>query len=110
MTNVDFKKAPQKCEECHEDIHGGQFTKLFANKVTQCGDCHNSSKWKPSTFDHDKRTTFALEGEHRNVACAGCHKLFKDIDGKQILVYAPTPKACADCHGAEVKPLNKGKS
>jgi hypothetical protein len=110
MTNVDFKKAPQKCEECHEDIHGGQFTKFFANKATQCGDCHNSSKWKPSTFDHDKRTTFALEGEHRNVACAGCHKLFKDIDGKQVLVYAPTPKACADCHGAEVKPLSKGKS
>jgi hypothetical protein len=110
MINVDFKKAPEKCEECHDDVHGGQFIKFYVNKVTQCGDCHNSNKWKPSLFDHDKRTTFALEGEHRNVTCAGCHKLFKSVDGKQILFYAPTPKACSDCHGPEVKELNKKKS
>src|SRR5205807_6396610 len=80
LMNVDFKRAPEKCEECHEDVHGGQFTKLFANKVTQCADCHNATKWKPSLFDHDKRTKFALEGEHRNVACAGCHKLSRAVD------------------------------
>lgn len=107
LMNVDFKKAPEKCEECHEDVHGGQFTKLFANKVTQCSDCHNATKWKPSLFDHDKRTKFALEGEHRNVACSGCHKLFRAVDGKQVLIYAPTPTACADCHGPEIKPLKK---
>ncbi len=107
LTNVDFKKAPQKCEECHEDIHGGQFTKFYANQVTQCQDCHNATKWKPSLFDHDKRTTFALEGEHRNVACSGCHKLFRAVDGKQVLFYLPTPKACSDCHGPEVKELKK---
>jgi hypothetical protein len=89
-------------------VHGGQFTKFFANKVTQCADCHNATKWKPSTFDHDKRTTFALEGEHRNVVCSGCHKLMKDVDGKKVLFYAPTPKGCADCHGPEIKPLKKG--
>ena len=107
LTNVDFKKAPEKCEECHEDVHAGQFTKFFTNKVTQCGDCHNATKWKPSSFDHDKRTTFALEGEHRNVACAGCHKVFKNVDGKQVLYYLPTPKTCAECHGPEIKPLKK---
>ena len=107
LINVDFKKAPEKCEECHEDPHGGQFIKFYTDKITPCGDCHNATKWKPSTFDHDKRTTFALEGEHRNVACAGCHKLFKEVDGKQVLFYAPTQKACADCHGPEVKPLKK---
>ncbi|HWX91449.1 MAG TPA: cytochrome c3 family protein [Terriglobales bacterium] len=108
MLNVDFKKAPGKCEDCHEDAHGGQFAKLFPNQITLCSDCHNASKWKPSLFDHDKRTTFALEGEHRNVACAGCHKLFKAVDGKQVLFYAPTPKLCSDCHGPEVKQLKKG--
>lgn len=107
MLNVDFKKAPKKCEECHEDAHGGQFAKLYADKNTQCADCHNASKWKPSLFDHDKRSSFPLEGEHRNVACAGCHKLFKEVDGKQVLFYAPTPKQCSDCHGPEIKPLKK---
>lgn len=107
MLNVDFKKAPKKCEECHEDVHGGQFAKLYADNITQCADCHNASKWKPSLFDHDKRSSFPLEGEHRNVACAGCHKLFKEIDGKQVLFYAPTLKQCSDCHGPEIKPLKK---
>jgi hypothetical protein len=105
LVNADFKQAPTKCEECHEEPHGKQFAK--EDQVTHCVDCHNSTKWKPSLFDHDKRTTFPLEGEHRKVVCSGCHKLMKDVDGKQVLFYKPTPKPCADCHGAEVKPLNK---
>ena len=108
LLNVDFKKAPGKCEECHEDAHGSQFAKNYPNQITQCADCHNSNKWKPSLFDHDKRSSFALEGEHRNVACAGCHKLFRAVDGKQVLFYAPTAKQCSDCHGPEVKELKKG--
>ena len=107
LLNVEFKKAPKKCEECHEDAHGGQFAKLYTDKITQCGDCHNASKWKPSLFDHDKQSSYPLEGEHRNVACAGCHKLFKEVDGKQVLFYAPTLKQCSDCHGPEIKPLKK---
>jgi hypothetical protein len=107
MLNVEFKKAPSKCEECHEDAHGGQFAKLYPDRITQCADCHNASKWKPSLFDHDKQSSFPLEGEHRNVPCAGCHKLFKEMDGKQVLFYAPTLKQCSDCHGPEIKPLKK---
>jgi hypothetical protein len=107
LRNADFKKAPEKCEECHEDFHGKQFLRA-ADQVTPCADCHNSNKWKPSLFDHDKRTDFPLEGEHRNVVCQGCHKLFRAVDGKQVLFYKPTPKLCADCHGPEIKQLKKG--
>ena len=39
--------------------------------------CHNSTKWKPALFDHDKRTAFPLRGLHQNVRCAECHKLTK---------------------------------
>jgi hypothetical protein len=34
-----------------------------------------------------------------------CHELQREVQGKTVLFYKPTPKACADCHGADVKPL-----
>ena len=101
LTNVDFTQAPTKCEECHSDIHGRQFAK--AGGDTPCADCHTTAKWKPSLFDHDKRTAFALAGAHKNVRCADCHKLFRDVEGKQVLFYKPTPKDCKDCHGSDSK-------
>jgi hypothetical protein len=94
-----FSDAPTKCEDCHSDIHGRQFAN--AGGVTPCAECHNTGKWKPSLFDHDKRTQFALAGAHKNVRCADCHKLFRELDGKQVLFYKPTPKDCKDCHGPD---------
>ncbi len=105
LMNVDFHAAPKLCQDCHEDIHGAQFAK--AGGVTACADCHNSGRWKPSLFDHDKRTTFSLQGAHRNVRCGDCHKTTRVINGKAILFYKPTPKECSDCHGANV-PTGKG--
>ncbi|HUA16811.1 MAG TPA: cytochrome c3 family protein [Verrucomicrobiae bacterium] len=96
LTNVDFKSAPTQCEDCHEDVHGKQFAH---GEVTHCADCHNSAKWKPSLFDHDKRTAFPLRGAHQNVRCEGCHKLTRVVASKTVLFYKPTPKDCAACHG-----------
>jgi hypothetical protein len=96
LVNVDFKAAPTKCEDCHRDVHGGQFAK---EQITHCVDCHNTLKWKPSLFDHERRTTFSLKGAHQNVRCADCHKLTKQVAGKSVLFYNPTPKACEACHG-----------
>jgi hypothetical protein len=103
LMNVDFKAAPSQCEDCHQDVHGKQFAKAG---VTRCAECHNSMKWKPSLFDHEKRTTFSLRGAHQNVRCAGCHKLTKEVAGKSVLFYKPTPKDCAACHGP-TNPANR---
>jgi hypothetical protein len=97
LINVDFKSAPKRCEQCHADIHGKQFAD---NGVTSCVGCHNTNKWKPSLFDHDKRTSFPLQGVHRNVRCEACHKLVRVVETKNVLFYKPTPKDCAACHGA----------
>ena len=96
LINVDFKVAPTVCEDCHEDIHGKQFA---TTNITRCAECHNSTKWKPSLFDHEKRTTFPLRGAHQNVQCAACHKLTKVVAARTVLFYKPTPKDCAVCHG-----------
>ena len=105
LLNVDFKTAPMECEDCHEDIHGKQFAK---NDVTRCVECHNSMKWKPSLFDHEKRTVFPLRGAHQDVRCGDCHKTTKVVGGKTVLFYKPTPKDCAACHGA-TNPVPKTK-
>jgi len=73
--------------------------------VTKCADCHIDERWTPSTFDHDKRTQFALTGGHANVSCEKCHTSLREVQGKLILFYKPTPVKCADCHGADVRPL-----
>jgi hypothetical protein len=99
LIDANFAEAPLKCEECHADPHGRQFART---DVTPCADCHNSAKWKPSLFDHDKKTAFSLQGAHRAVRCEACHKATRVISGKTVLFYKPTPKECADCHGATV--------
>ena len=98
MRNVVFNSVASTCVGCHADIHGGQFA--ASNKTTDCANCHNSTRWKPATFDHDKRTTFPLQGAHRNVACVDCHKTTRLVQGKPILLYKPTPRECKSCHGA----------
>ncbi len=104
MRNVSFKAAPKVCESCHEDAHAHQFAKNGADP--KCGQCHNSMKWKPSTFDHEK-TAFSLKGAHQQVRCDACHKNLREIEGKQVLFYLPTPKECAACHGTKAIGLRR---
>jgi hypothetical protein len=100
---VQFKGTPKNCEACHADPHGGQFA--AKDGVVKCGDCHVDQRWKPSTFDHDKRTQFPLTGAHADVGCPMCHRLEQEVQGKPVLFYKPTLKNCVDCHGADAKPL-----
>jgi hypothetical protein len=99
---IQFKGVSQICEDCHGDVHGKQFEK---EGKTHCTDCHNSSKWVPSTFNHDTKTHFPLTGGHANVACDKCHFDKRIVDGKTVLFYMPTPLKCADCHGVTARPL-----
>jgi len=99
LIHVDFKAAPARCEACHADVHGLQFAKAG---VTACAGCHDTARWTPSLFDHDKRTAFTLQGAHRNLSCEGCHKLTRMIEGKAVLFYKPTPKPCVACHAPGV--------
>ncbi len=98
LINADFKMTRSRCEACHADPHGSQFAKAG---VTQCGGCHDSTKWKPSLFDHEKQTSFGLQGAHRNTRCENCHKSTRPVAGKLVLFYKPTPRKCVACHRAD---------
>jgi len=97
LVHVVFKDVPSGCNECHENPHADQ----FGVRANDCASCHNSSKWKPSMFDHDK-TVFPLKGGHESVACSACHTLKKPVNGVAVLFYKPTPTACSACHGSEI--------
>jgi hypothetical protein len=83
-----FKDAPRDCVSCHarDDKHQG-------TRGPACGECHNTSQWKSSSFDHLKVAHFALLGKHAQVACDGCHR-GGDLKAK-------LPKDCAGCHSAD---------
>ncbi len=97
LLHVQFAAAPTVCSECHENPHSDQ----FGARGIDCAGCHNSNKWRPSLFDHEK-TKFSLKGGHQNVACSACHTLKKPVDGKDVLFYKPTPVACEACHGNNI--------
>ncbi len=100
LKDAVFKNTPKNCTNCHTEPHGGQFA--VQGQTPPCTDCHNTSKWKPSLFDHARRAGFPLEGGHKAARCTACHKNTKMVADKTVLVYKPTPRKCVECHGATV--------
>lgn len=100
---ADLKPASARCVDCHRDPHEGQVDRWAVDAAAgACGACHTVDTWRKmvttGSFDHD-RTEFKLEGRHRQVACAACHK--------PVPATASTPlkrpfkvqaRYCAACH------------
>jgi hypothetical protein len=97
LKHVRFSSALTACSDCHLNPHADQ----FGARAGDCGSCHNSNKWKPSLFDHEK-TALSLRGAHEDVPCAACHTMKRQVGDNLVLFYKPTPKACADCHGTKI--------
>lgn len=91
----DFHRpvAHDHCENCHEDIHKGQFAKRAAG--SECSTCHNQTSFKPTLFTRDTHQTsaFKLEGKHASLECAKCHQ----PEGKSA-VYMTKKLLCNECH------------
>ena len=98
QTQITFKGTTQLCEGCHKDPHERQFVGHAG--TTPCASCHTERAWKPSTFDHDKRTQFPLQGGHAEVPCEECHTQVRILNGNPVVFYKPTPVKCAACHGS----------
>src|SRR5437660_1194042 len=78
-------KLPRDCFGCHQaqDSHAGRLGK-------DCGICHGSERWKPSSFDHTRDTTWPLTGQHEKVACHTCHTA--------NVMTQKLPTECVSCH------------
>jgi len=95
-----YNQTPLVCDGCHEDIHGRQFLTATGNQ--DCTVCHSVNLWKATNFNHSK-TGFSLTGSHAQVPCRDCHKDRREVSGRMVLFYKPTPKDCSSCHGPEIQ-------
>ncbi len=93
-----FRDVRRDCVDCHlkEDRHKQTLG-------TRCESCHNARAWKLWDFDHDLGTRYRLEGAHRPVACANCHREPAPA-GKAAAPLAPN---CYACH--RNKDLHEGR-
>ncbi len=93
-----FALKDSRCEACHKSPHGSQFARRRAGGA--CVFCHNEDVFKPaSRFDHNRDSSYPLEGAHLRVPCAGCHPTRKDPAGRPMVIYQPIPRDCKSCHG-----------
>jgi hypothetical protein len=99
-----------KCTNCHRDIHDNKFGQT-------CTQCHSEVSFHQvkgmDNFNHS-RTSYPLEGKHRSVACASCHKAgyskdlkhnrcldcHSDYHKKQFVTKDRTPD-CSECHSIQ---------
>jgi hypothetical protein len=78
---------------CHADPHGGQFA--HRARGSRCTTCHTETAWASLRFDHQRDSDFPLDGAHRHLKCAACHR----AEGTPPVVrYLPLPHRCEDCH------------
>ena len=88
-----FSSLNLSCEQCHKDIHFGQFRVGY---TTTCEKCHIFDDWKPMNFDHNK-TKFSLDNAHKKVPCIKCHPSTTE-DGNKFILYKIKDIKCATCH------------
>lgn len=89
-----FSGLSANCADCHKDVHAKQFDR---NGLTDCGRCHDPLAFRPAAkFDHNK-TLFPLDGKHKDVACAKCHKATTE-NGVVFILYKIKEFKCENCH------------
>ena len=69
-----YAGTPTNCSACHTDNYNlaAEPNHTAAGISSTCEDCHLTSAWKPSSFDH-AGTGFQLDGAHAGRQCSDCH-------------------------------------
>ncbi len=75
------------CITCHKEQKPGDVLHQLA--IEKCAECHQTTSWKPATFDHKKFT--ALSGKQ----CVSCHKADQPADD----MHRQSQASCGTCHG-----------
>jgi predicted CXXCH cytochrome family protein len=85
VATLVMRPASARCLDCHRDPHGGP-------PGRDCAPCHTLQAMRPSTVDvaAHARFAFALDGAHRAVPCAGCHRTMSGSFSAS--------RTCAGCH------------
>ena len=90
--NGNYNNTPTNCFACHSaDFNGAINPKhAAAGFPTTCEDCHSTTAWEPSTFNHDLQYFPIYSGKHNGEwdKCIDCHT----TPGNFVAF------SCTDCH------------
>ena len=100
------RSQSELCMDCHKDVatdvrtHRGYHGRMPNAGTGECRACHTDHKGRTSDivqlgraqFDH-KLTEFELDGAHRALECAACHK-----SGES---WRKAPETCLGCHKSD---------
>lgn len=95
----------QKCIDCHDNFHKGEFTK--AKRPERCEDCHSVDGYVPAYFgvqEHSK-TDFPLKDAHLATPCAACH--LGTVNSRNEVVKRKFKFASMDCIACHEDPHRK---
>lgn len=82
-----FEGTPSECISCHEE-RAELASPPHEFEDLQCGNCHSTQAFKPSTFIHP----WELTGAHLSVSCTSCHQ------GDSSDLYGGLDTECYKCH------------
>ena len=73
--NGNYTTTSNLCYDCHTDAYTNSLNPnhTAAGIPHECEQCHNSTAWIPSTFNHTL-AGFELLGAHLNIQCSNCHQ------------------------------------
>jgi hypothetical protein len=101
VPKLPFGEQRTTCAACHETPHGKQFA--ARPDRGECAACHGVETFVPaSRFDHNRHSSFELEGAHAKAACGACHTQTRDATGTLITTYRGLSAKCESCHGGRV--------
>lgn len=94
---VSLEIPDARCVACHKNPHGSQFEGRGDRGA--CEGCHDVNAFRPAPrFDHATQAAFSLDGAHKRLPCASCHKVAGQSDSKGPFRWKPLPHRCQDCH------------
>jgi len=88
----------QRCADCHEDAHGGQYARRGDKGA--CESCHAVEGFMPTLYSvrEHAQTRFVLTGGHAAVPCAKCHPT-DAVKAKSTRRFVwDQAQQCASCH------------
>jgi hypothetical protein len=97
---VIYQKLPASCFACHGEAHMDQFAE------ESCENCHDTQSWQEILFEHNRDSSFKLEGKHVDVTCQQCHLEETTDEGRAFRRFKPIDVECRSCHAGDGSVLN----
>lgn len=102
----NYTTTPNTCYACHSADYNNTTdpNHAAAGFPTGCEDCHSTSAWQPSTFNHDSQYFPIYSGRHAGTwnSCASCHITSSNFADFSCITCHEHNKTDTDSHHREV--------